>query len=462
MVTRLGTGDPEIERIALDKDVRRTLDILADVFGPAQQRTFAVRLWNGMEERGAEDVEPRFVLVLNRPDSLRRMLLPATERRVAEAFLGKDVDVEGDLEAATALGETLADRQRSMLTALRLIRRLSALPAGKTAPGGLARHRIGRWLRGKHSRARDVAAVRHHYDVGNDFYSLWLDDRMVYSCGYFPTGRENLNAAQEAKLELICRKLRLQPGDRLLDIGCGWGGLIIYAVERYGVRATGITLSHAQAELARTRIADAGMTDQCRVEILDYRDLPTGIEFDKIASVGMVEHVGHAKLPAYFRSAYRVLRPGGLFLNHGIVALAPTAARLVRGVLQGRRRPQRRAQRRRSSFIQQYVFPDSELLSPAENLAPAEAVGFETRDVENLREHYAHTLRCWLRRLDASQDEAIARVGEPAYRIWRLCLAGSARAFAAGRIGVIQTLLAKRRADGTADVPRTRANIYAS
>ncbi|MGH7573555.1 MAG: class I SAM-dependent methyltransferase, partial [Longimicrobiales bacterium] len=212
----------------------------------------------------------------------------------------------------------------------------------------------------------------------------------------------------------------------------------------------------------RERISAAGLGDRCRVDVLDYRDLPDNLEFDKVASVGMVEHVGRAKLPAYFHSAYRVLRPGGLFLNHGIVTLAPTAARLVRGVFRRGRAAQPQAPRGRHSFIQQYVFPDSELLTPAENLAPAEAVGFETRDVESLREHYAQTLRIWLRRLESRQDEAVARVGEPAYRIWRLCLAGTARAFAAGRIGVIQTLLAKRRGDGTADMARTRAEIYAS
>src|SRR5690606_5927440 len=181
----------------------------------------------------------------------------------------------------------------------------------------------------RHSRLRDRAAVRSHYDVGNDFYSLWLDSRMVYSCCYFEDESVSLDDAQLAKLDLVCRELRLSPGERLLDIGCGWGSLVIHAASRYGVDATGITLSERQAELGRMRIAEAGLSDRCRVEILDYRELPRDVSFDKIASVGMVEHVGRTQLGRYFSEVYRLLRPGGLFLNHGIVEL-PAARR--RGV----------------------------------------------------------------------------------------------------------------------------------
>lgn len=466
MATRPHIREREAQQTHTDQAVRTAREVLADVFGPASERTFTVRLWNGLEERCPEANQSRFVLVLNRSDTLRRMLLPATERRVAEAYLRKDLDVEGDLEAATALVETLSQRRRSTAGTVRLIRRLIALPADRGSEGradrGVAQRRAQRLLRRKHSRGRDAAAVRHHYEVGNDFYALWLDERMVYSCGYFPTGHEDLDAAQEAKLELICRKLRLESGQHMLDIGCGWGGLVIYAAERYGVRATGITLSPAQAKLARARIAEAGLTHRCNVEVRDYRDLPAAIEFDRIASVGMVEHVGRAQLPAYFREAYRVLRPGGLFLNHGIVSLASSAARLERPTFRSRGRPRHTRVRRRHSFIQEYVFPDSELLPPAENLAPAEAAGFETRDLESLREHYVHTLRLWARRLEARKEEITALVGEPVYRTWRLCFAGSAHAFAVGRIGLIQTLLAKRHQDGTAGLPPTRAAIYAA
>jgi len=261
--------------------------------------------------------------------------------------------------------------------------------------------------------------VRFHYNVGNAFYALWLDARMVYSCAYFAHGDDDLDRAQESKLDLICRKLRLRPGDRLLDIGCGWGGLIMHAAKRYGVFALGITLSDAQAELARERIAEAGLSDRCQVELRDYRALPREGQFDKISSVGMVEHVGRKKLDEYFVSAYGALRPGGLFLNHGIVSIAASRPESLRS----------RAEARiwkRGEFIDRYVFPDGELLPAATVIASAERSGFELRDVESLREHYTLTLRHWVRRLEEHHDEAAALVGEETYRVWRLYMSASA------------------------------------
>jgi cyclopropane-fatty-acyl-phospholipid synthase len=294
-------------------------------------------------------------------------------------------------------------------------------------------------------------AVRSHYDVGNAFYALWLDRRLVYSCAYFATGIEDLDAAQAAKLDHICRKLRLAPGERLLDIGCGWGGLVQYAAEHYGVQALGITLSQPQAELARERIAAAGLADRCQIEVRDYRDLPPDASFDKIVSVGMVEHVGRRRLPTYFATAWRHLRPGGLFLNHGIAMAA--SGNGLSSLLS-------RLMWRRGGFIQRYVFPDGELASSGEMLRAAEAQGWETRDVENLREHYTLTLRHWVRRLEAAHEEAAQRVGEQTYRVWRLYMAASAHGFAAGRLQLIQTLLSKARADGSSSLPLTRSDLY--
>jgi len=294
--------------------------------------------------------------------------------------------------------------------------------------------------------------VRYHYDVGNDFYSLWLDKRMVYSCAYFPTGEESLDAAQEAKLDYICRKLRLQPGERLLDIGCGWGGLVIYAAQRYGVEALGITLSEPQATLARQRIAEAGLQEHCRVEVQDYRKTPPTESFDKIVSVGMFEHVGRAQLATYFKQAYKLLKPGGIFLNHGIVTVSPQSNSPADIAL--------RKIWREGEFINKYVFPDGELITPGEMLDFAEDAGFETRDLESLREHYAMTLRHWVCRLEAHHYEAAELLGEATYRVWRLYMASCAHSFASGRIGIVQAILAKQGKDGISGLPPTRAGLY--
>jgi cyclopropane-fatty-acyl-phospholipid synthase len=424
-----------------------TLALLEDLFGPSSGCPFALRLWDGSVEGPGVGHEPSFTLVLNRPGALRRMLLPPTDLALGEAYLRDDFDVEGDLEKATELADVLAARLRSPALLARLWRTLPADDVPEKVGDGTPGHLRGRL----HSRKRDAAAVRSHYDVGNEFYALWLDGRMVYSCAYFETGEEEIDAAQEAKLDLICRKLRLKPGESLLDIGCGWGSLVLHAAERYGVRATGITLSERQASFARARIAEAGLAGRCRIEVRDYRDLPRRAVFDKVVSVGMFEHVGRARLPIYFSQAYRLTRPGGLFLNHGIVTLSSHPAPL---------RMLERPLSRRISFIQRYVFPDGELVAPAVVLRFAEAAGFETRDLESLREHYALTLRRWVARLEEHHDEATSIAGERTYRVWRLYMSGSARAFATGRIGIIQTLFSRNDMAGLSNLPRTRKDLY--
>jgi len=315
-----------------------------------------------------------------------------------------------------------------------------------------------RALGSRHDPERDAAAIKFHYDIGNDFYKLWLDERMVYSCAYFEdwtsVDADTLDAAQEAKLDLICRKLRLQPGERLLDIGCGWGALIIHAATRYGVTATGITLSEEQAELARERIEAAGVSHRCSVAIRDYRTLGTGEpeEYDKISSVGMVEHVGEARLVEYFEAAFRVLKPRGLFLNHGIISLSDPRPITIK----------ERAFRklwRADAFIDKYVFPDGKLYALHKVISAGERAGFETRDVESLREHYARTLRLWVRRLEAHENEAIAMVGEQTYRVWRLYMSASARAFATAAIGIVQTIFAKPDRSGAVLIPPTRDDL---
>ncbi len=397
---------------------------------------------------------PLFTLHLRRPGALRRMLLPPSEVALGEAYLRDDFDIEGNAEAAASLADGVADRLHSPLALARLARLLLQLPSNDlpiSANGnGLPASGLGGRL---HSRHRDAQAVRFHYDVGNDFYSLWLDTRMVYSCAYFRREDDDLDTAQKDKLEHICRKLRLKPGERLLDIGCGWGGLVQYAAARYGVQAMGITLSASQAELARKRIIAAGLSERCQIEVCDYRDLTQVAPFDKVVSVGMFEHVGRAQLPTYFATVYRLTRPGGLFLNHGIAAPASEAqAPRQSWLMQRLWRP--------GSFIERYVFPDGELLPPREAIRQGELAGFETRDVESLREHYALTLRHWVQRLEARREEAVQVVGETGYRAWHLYMAASAHGFATGKLALIQALFSKPDAAGNTELPLTRADLY--
>ena len=421
-----------------DEAASRTLRILDGVFDAEAKQRVGVRLWDGTRW---PDAAPRpATLVLNHPGALRTMFLPGTELALAEAYLYDDFDIVGDIEAVFGLADALAARTSGWRKKLAAARDLLRLPAGSNPEYG---QRGPARLAGKrHSVERDRAAVTYHYDVSNDFYALWLDRRMVYSCAYFQAADDDLDTAQARKLDTLCRKLRLQPGQRLLDIGCGWGGLAIHAAQRYGVDATGITLSGPQVALANERIAAAGLADRCRVEARDYRELDEPAGYDALVSVGMFEHVGAAVLPAYFAQAWRLLKPGGAFLNHGIASRATDAP------LHG------------PSFSDTYVFPDGELTPINITLHAAEGAGFEVRDVESLREHYALTLRHWVRRLEAEHDQALKFVDEPTYRVWRLFMSGSAHGFTTGRLNVYQALLVKPDTQGRSGLPLTRDDWY--
>jgi cyclopropane-fatty-acyl-phospholipid synthase len=441
------------ESRAYESALSRCRDVLAAVFGQPEERSFDVKFWDGSVDHG-NNSRPAFTMVFNRPASMRRMLLPPSELSIAESYLSGDVDIEGSMEAAANIPDMIGGRLRSPVKIARLVGMVMQLP-GK-ADDDLADARFperARNLGPRHTPVRDAAAVQFHYDVGNKFYQLWLDPRMVYSCAYFHAADETLESAQVAKLDLICRKLRLKPGERFLDIGCGWGGLIMHAAQHYGVDATGITLSDNQAALARERIAAAGLSDRCRAEIRDYRTLTRDDGYDKIASVGMIEHVGLTHLPVYFGSAYRALKSGGLFLNHGIVSL-------------GEARPRSTGEKifrkfwRADAFIDTYVFPDGKLTATDDVIAAAEATGFEVRDVESLREHYAMTLRHWVQSLEAKSAEALELVGDHTYRVWRLYMSASANAFTKAAINIVQTLLAKPDANGKSNIPLTREDIY--
>jgi len=413
-----------------------TLQLLQRLFNGAPELN--VRLWDGT---CWPDSSPhRVTLVLNHPGALRAMLLPGSEVGLVEAYLYDDIDLEGEIESVYGVAEQLAaqtDNWKKKLSVARDLLRLPDQQNPRVSRRGPAR------LSGKpHSIERDRQAIAYHYNVSNDFYALFLGKRMVYSCAYFRTPEDDLDTAQEQKLELICRKLGLKAGQRLLDIGCGWGGLVIYAAERYGVDATGITLSQPQAGLASQRIAEAGLEGRARVLLKDYREVDDFGAYDRLVSVGMFEHVGEALLPVYFERAYRLLRPGGAFLNHGIARRA-----VARGW-----DPQ--------SFSNAYVFPDGELLPISHTLRVAEESGFEVRDVESLREHYALTLRHWVHNLESQHDRAVQFVDEPTYRVWRVFMSGSAHGFASGRLNVYQSLLVKPDENGASGLPLTREAWY--
>lgn len=421
-----------------------------------------MRLWDGTELPSVE--RPTFTLVLNHPDALRRMFTPPVELSLGEAFIYGDFDIEGDIFSAFSLVDAITARTFTPGDIAALTRDLLALPKPGLHP---LEGRGPAQMRGVlHSRDRDRAAIQYHYDVGNDFYSLWLDRNLQYSCAYFRTGAEDLDTAQEAKMEYLCRKLRLKPGERLLDIGCGWGGLAMYAARNYSTHVLGVTLSKSQMLYAAHQIAVTNLGDQASVKLQDYRDL--GDEsFDKIVSVGMFEHVGRSHLPEYFAHAYRLLKPGGLFFNHGISRrAAPQYAadgaevRRVRAA-SGWQQFIERNILGNGSFVSRYIFPDGELTPVSEVNAIAEQAGFEVRDAENLREHYALTLRRWVNRLEARRAEAIQSAGEVTYRTWRLYMSASAHGFESGNINVNQTLLAKMTPGGKSNVPFSRADLYA-
>ena len=424
----------------------KTRHVLSEIFAGCSLEKVSVRLWDGT---AWPDKRPRSaVLALKHYEALSRMFLPGTEAGLAEAYLHNDFDIEGDIEAAFEIADFLLAHLGDWKRKLKLAGLLVALPGrnGGSTMQRASRHLLPR-IRGKrHSLAQDRRAVTFHYDVSNDFYRLWLDRRMVYSCAYFQSPDDDLDTAQERKLDYLCRKLRLRTGQRLLDIGCGWGALVIHAAKHFGVRAEGITLSEPQAEWARARIAEAGLRSDAAIEVGDYREIcANGSEFyDAIVSVGMAEHVGRERLPDYFAAAHRALKPGGVFLNQAIGENIVT-----------------RPDNRNGSFIEQYVFPDGDIPPLPMMLRVAESAHFEIRDVENLREHYALTLRHWLRRLETNHDKALQFVDESMYRVWRLYLAGSAHGFHRGHLAVFQTLLAKLDPSGQSNLPLTRDNWYA-
>jgi cyclopropane-fatty-acyl-phospholipid synthase len=378
----------------------------------------AIELWNGRRIALAD--APTVTLRVPSKRALK-YLANADLARLGEAYVEGHVEVEGPIgDALRAAAGLAAHLSRS---------KLGALPP----------------LLNLHTRRRDAEAISYHYDVSNDFYALWLDRQMVYSCAYYRTGDEDIHAAQEQKLDHICRKLRLKPGDRLLDIGCGWGALVMWAASRYGARATGITLSRNQHALANERIRAAGLQERCEVRLQDYRDVPGEGVFDKISSIGMFEHVGLKNLRLYFGAIRRLLAEDGIALNHGITSVDPDSRAVGLGA---------------GEFIGRYVFPHGELPHLSLLLREMGAADFEVTDVETLRLHYAQTLRAWSDRLEANLDRARAFTDEKRLRIWRTYLAGCAHGFEQGWMTIQQVLTVKARGAAAYPLPLSREYMY--
>ncbi|MEU8524631.1 cyclopropane-fatty-acyl-phospholipid synthase family protein [Streptomyces sp. NPDC048629] len=399
-----------------------------------------LRAWDGSEAGPADGP----VLVIKHRRALRRILWRPGELGLVRAWVAGEIDVEGDLYA---LLDRLAGllwerdpgegrrvhplRDSKLRAAARALLRIAGPFPPPPPPAEEMRRRHGRL----HTRRRDEQAISHHYDVGNDFYALVLGPSMVYSCAVWTDGG-TLEDAQRDKLDLIARKLALKPGDRLLDVGCGWGSMAIHAAREYGAEVVGITLSREQAAFARKRIADEGLTDRVEIRVQDYRDVKDG-PYDAISSIGMAEHVGTEGYREYADDLYALLKPGGRLLNHQIS-----------------RRPERDEDAYHvDAFIDAYVFPDGELAPMGRTLTTLEAAGFEVRDVEALREHYALTLRRWVANLEAHWSRAVRLTSPGRARIWRLYMAASAVSFERNRIGVNQFLAVRTPEPGTSGLP---------
>jgi cyclopropane-fatty-acyl-phospholipid synthase len=414
----------------------RLARILAIILGtPPRLR---VRGWDG-SETGPPDAP---LVHFRSKEALRHIAHEPNELGLARAYVSGEITIEGDIYA-TIGSIPIDDRDHARRLSIGEKAWIGALLA---ATGGLGRApdpppEEARVTGDKHSKDRDRTAVTHHYDVGNDFYAIVLGASMVYSCAYWRRPDDpgyTLEDAQRDKLDLVCRKLGLHERStpvRMLDVGCGWGSLLLHAAATYDVRGVGVTLSQPQADLARKRVAEAGLAERVEIRVQDYRDVLDG-PFDVIASIGMAEHVGESAYAGYAASLMSLLAPGGRLLNHQIA-----------------RRPG--PQRAGTSFIEAYVFPDGELLPLATTVRLLEEAGFEVRDVESLREHYALTLRRWVGNLEGAWDRAVALTSEGRARVWRLYMAGSALAFEAGRLGVNQ-VLAVRPDDGRSGLPPTR------
>lgn len=400
---------------------------------------FAVRLWTNTIWQPGTGPTP-FTLTLKHPGAVRAMFWPFDRVGLGEAYIFDDYDIEGDIFAFTEWLRHIVRlaESRSVWSKLRLLWALRGLPNQKN-PRDISK--AGRPTEGDHSKARDQEAISYTYDLPGEFYRLFLDKNLQYTCGYFASPDEDQDPAQERKLDYICKKLRLAPGEKFVDFGCGWGGLVIHAAKRYGVQATGVTLAGEQAKWAERAIDEAGVRDRVKIVLSDYRDFAAAGQYDKASSVGMGEHIGVKNLPVFFNKVFECLRPGGAYLHHSITLRPHTPYP------------------RWTAFARKYVFPNGELQTILRVQESATLAGFEIRDVENLREHYVYTLENWVRKLEANREAVLKLVGEVSYRIFRIYMAGATLGFRYGTYGLNQVLVS-RPSDGASQMPLTRAAWY--
>ncbi|VAW90728.1 Cyclopropane-fatty-acyl-phospholipid synthase [hydrothermal vent metagenome] len=388
----------------------------------------AIQLWDG--EFAVANNDATCTIIIKQPGVLRDLIFHRNVLHLAEDYLMQEIDIVGDIECLFNLVSYLGNLNLSWTTKIRIMRLAFLLPRFQN-------DNSVHLIRSSQSRrANTKKTISHHYDVGNDFYNLWLDKEMVYSCAYFSDTNQTLDHAQQDKLDYICKKLRLAPDQTLLDIGCGWGALICWAAKKYGVKAHGITLSREQFDFAQQRIQKCGLQDRVTVELRSYVDLPVDVFYNRVVSVGMFEHIGVDNFPLYFKTIKRVLAPGGLFLNHGITTDNGWQDTPL------------------TRFINSYVFPDGELARISSVNTAMENAGFEIIDVEGLRRHYALTLRRWVNALEKNKNKAVKIVGEATYRVWRLYMSGSAYHFDDGNINVYQVLAGHDREPLTVSLRR--------
>ena len=432
-----------------DERRKRAARELSQRLAPLARLPFSLELWDGSRVPLGEGTDSRLAIRIASAGVLGALLRRPTPETLVREYATGGVDLVGGpiLEFLAALEQRSGPRSK-----LRDVGLAAAL--GSALPLLFARKpaaRLAHAFRGdatgrRQASRRNQDFIQFHYDASNAFYALFLGDEMQYSCGYFTEWDNGLEQAQLDKLEMICRKLRLEPGERLLDVGCGWGGLVCHAAQKYGVQAHGVTLSQAQFEYARDKAKRLGLADRVRIDLVDYSELDGS--YDKIASIGMFEHVGLANFPRYFGTLARLLRDRGILLNHGIASRAKPTPRRQRRIS-----PEKR-------LLLKYIFPGSELTSIGHSLQAMEHAGFEIHDVEGWREHYARTARAWCERLSKRRDEGIELVGEERYRLWLAYLAGVTRGFSNGSMLVFQALGTRHRGHGPSDLPPTRRSLY--